>query len=126
MVSLSVHQQAGHLKPSENLVPRRRSGPQETGWCLLAYRSGLCEKCTLNVSRWHIFQEGTNPDGQPLPTASVSPMDCSMPDLAVPHYLLKFAQIYVNCIGDAVQLSHSLSPSSLSALNLPQHQKLFQ
>ena len=61
-----------------------------------------------------------------LPGCICNPVDYSMPDLAVPHYLLKFAQIYVNCIGDAVQLSHPLSPSSLSALNLAQHQKLFQ
>ena len=32
----------------------------------------------------------------------------------------KFAQVHVHCIGDAVQPSHPLMPSSLSALNLSQ------
>ena len=53
-------------------------------------------------------------------------MDCSMPGLSVPHHLLKFAQVHVHCIGDAIQPSHPLTPSSPSALNLCQHQGLFQ
>ena len=31
------------------------------------------------------------------------PLDCSMPGLPVPHYLLEFAQVHVHCVGDAVQ-----------------------
>ena len=42
---------------------------------------------------------------------------CSKSGSPVPHHLLKFAQVHVHCIGDAVQPSHSLTPSS-SALNL--------
>ena len=53
------------------------------------------------------------------------PMDCSMPDLPILHHLLEFAQIHIHCIGDAIQPSHPLTPSS-SALNLSQHQRLFQ
>ena len=48
-----------------------------------------------------------------------------MPGLPIPHHLLEFAQILVHCIGDAIQLSHPLMSSS-SALNLSQHQGLFQ
>ena len=44
----------------------------------------------------------------------------------VPHHLPKFAQVRVHCIGDARQPSHPLMPSSPSALNLSQHQGLFQ
>ena len=54
------------------------------------------------------------------------PMDCSMPGLPVHHQLPKFAQVHVHCIGDAIQSSHPLMPSSPSALNLSQHQGLFQ
>ena len=50
------------------------------------------------------------------------PMDCSMPGLPVPHHLIEFAQVHVHCIGDAVQPSHPLMPSSPSSLNLSQHQ----
>ena len=35
-------------------------------------------------------------------------------------------EVHVHCFGDAVQPSHSLMPSSPSALNLSQHQGLFQ
>ena len=52
-------------------------------------------------------------------------MDCSRSGLPVPHHLLEFAQVHVHCIGDAVQPSCPLKPSS-SALDLPQHQGLFQ
>ena len=54
------------------------------------------------------------------------PMDCSTPGLPVPHYLPEFAQVHVHWIGDAIQLPHPLLPSSPFALNLSQHQSLFQ
>ena len=38
------------------------------------------------------------------------------------HRLPKFAQVHVHCIGDAIQPSHPLTPSFLSALNLSQRQ----
>ena len=40
------------------------------------------------------------------------PMDCSTPSLPVPHHLPEFAQVHVHWVGDAIQLSHPLSPSS--------------
>ena len=54
------------------------------------------------------------------------PMDCSMPGLPAPHYLLEFVQVYVHWISDAIQQSHPLSSPSPPALNLSQHQGLFQ
>ena len=53
-------------------------------------------------------------------------MDCSMPDLPVLQHLLKLAKVHVHCIGDAILPSHPLMPSSPSALNLSEHQGLFQ
>ena len=53
-------------------------------------------------------------------------MDCSMPGLRVPHHLPEFAQVHVHCIHEAIQPYHSLTPSSPSALNLSQHQDIFQ
>ena len=44
----------------------------------------------------------------------------------VPHHLPEFAQVYVHWIGDTIQPSHPRMPSSPSALNLSQHQGLFQ
>ena len=62
----------------------------------------------------------------PVMSGSLWPRGCSMPDLSVPHHLLKFAQVHVHCIGDAIQPSHPLTPSFPSALSLSQHQGLFQ
>ena len=54
------------------------------------------------------------------------PTGCSMPGLPTPHHLPKCAQVHVHYIGDAIWPSYSLMPSSLSALNLSQHQGLSQ
>ena len=45
-----------------------------------------------------------------------NPMDCSTPGLSVTYHLLKFAQVHVHFIVNAIQPSHPLMPSS-SALN---------
>ena len=49
------------------------------------------------------------------------PMNCSIPGFPVPHYILEFPQTHVHWFGDATQPSHSLSHTSLPALNLSQH-----
>ena len=48
------------------------------------------------------------------------------PGLPVPHHIPKFAQVHVHCIGNAIQSSHPLMPSSPSVLSLSQHKGLFQ
>ena len=53
-------------------------------------------------------------------------MDCSTPGFSVLHYLLEFAQTHVHWVDDAIQPSHPLSSPSPLALNLSQHQGLFQ
>ena len=53
-------------------------------------------------------------------------MDCSMPGFPDLHYLPEFAQTRVHWVSDAIQPSHPLSLPSPSALNLSQHQGLFQ
>ena len=54
------------------------------------------------------------------------PMNCSTPGLPVHHQLPEFTQIHVHWVSDAIQPSHPLSSSSPPALNLSQHQGLFQ
>ena len=54
------------------------------------------------------------------------PMDCSMLGSSVLHYFSEFAQTHVHWVSDAIQPSHPLLPPSPSALNLSQHQGLFQ
>ena len=53
------------------------------------------------------------------------PMDCSTPGFPVHQQLPELAQTHVHQVSDAVQPSHPLSPSP-PALNLSQHQGLFQ
>ena len=54
------------------------------------------------------------------------PLDRSTPGFLVHHHLPKFAQTHVRGVGDATQPSHPLPPSSPFAVNLSQHQSLFQ
>ena len=54
------------------------------------------------------------------------PMDCSTSDFSVHHELPKLAQTHVHRVSDAIQPSHPLSSPSPPALNLSQHQSLFQ
>ena len=54
------------------------------------------------------------------------PMDCSTPGFPVLHHLPEFAQTHLHWVGDAIQPSHPLSSPSPPALNLSQHQDLFQ
>ena len=54
------------------------------------------------------------------------PMNHSTPGLPVHHQLPEFTQTHVHRIGDAIQPSHPLSSPSPPALNLSQHQGLFQ
>ena len=53
-------------------------------------------------------------------------MNCSTPGFSVLHHLPQLAQTHVHWVSDAIQPSHPLSPPSPLALNLSQHQGLFQ
>ena len=53
-------------------------------------------------------------------------MNHSMPDLPIHHQLLESTQIHVHRVDDAIQPSHPLSSPFPPALNLSQHQGLFQ
>ena len=53
-------------------------------------------------------------------------MDCSTPGLPVHHQLPEYTQTHVHWFSDAIQPSHLLSSPSPPALNLSQHQGLFQ
>ena len=58
--------------------------------------------------------------------ALCDPMNCSMPGFPVLYYLPESAQTHVYWVDNATQPSHPLSPPSPPALNLSQHQGLFQ
>ena len=54
------------------------------------------------------------------------PMNCGMPGLPVHHQLQEFIQTHVHQVSDVIQPSHPLSSPSPPALNLSQHQGIFQ
>ena len=54
------------------------------------------------------------------------PVNYSMPGFLVLHYLSELPQTHVHPVGDAIQPSHPMSSPSPLALNLSQHQGLFQ
>ena len=54
------------------------------------------------------------------------PMDCSTSGFSVLHHIPELAQTHVHQVSDAIQPSHALSSPSLPAVNLSQHQGLFQ
>ena len=54
------------------------------------------------------------------------PMNCSTPGLPVHQQLPKSTQTHVHWVSDAIQPSHPLLSPSPLALNLSQHQDLFQ
>ena len=53
------------------------------------------------------------------------PMDCSTPGLPVYHQFPEFTQTHVHWVSDTIQPSHPLLSPSPPALNLSQHQGLF-
>ena len=57
---------------------------------------------------------------------SLQPHGLQHASFPVHHQLLKFTQTHVHCVGDAIQPSHSLLSPSPPALNVSQHQGLFQ
>ena len=53
-------------------------------------------------------------------------MDCSTSGFPVQHQVPELAQTHVHRVDDAIQPSHPLLSPSPPALNLSQHQGLFQ
>ena len=80
-------------------------------WCVFLYLHVYLHICCCSVSQACL--------------TLCNPIDCSMPGLSVPYHSPKFAQVHFHCISDVIQLSHSLMPSSPSALDLSQHEGLF-
>ena len=64
-------------------------------------------------------------DAQSCPTLC-DPVNHSTPGLPVHHQLPEFTQTHVHWVSNAIQPSHPLSSPSPLALNLSQHQDLFQ
>ena len=114
-IKLTAAVRAGTLKGSVNWVDQARQSWGELVWsngqelvqffCFVLF-------CCHSVAK--------------LCPTLCNPMDCSMPCFPVLHYLPEFAPTHVYWVSNALQPSHPLSPPSPLALNLSQHQGLFQ
>ena len=76
-----------------------------------------------NRKLWHLSVQFSSV-AQSCPTLCDA-MNHSMPGLSVHQQLPEFTQTQVHWVGDAIQPSHPLSSPSLPALNLSQHQGLY-
>ena len=77
-----------------------------------------------NFQHAYYISQSVSSVAQSCPTLC-NPMDCSTPGFPIHHQLPELTQTHVHWAGDAIQQSHSLSSPS-PALNLSQHQGLFQ
>ena len=77
---------------------------------------------SINIS---LYGTSVSSVAQLCPTLC-DPMDCSTSGIPVHHQLPEFTQTHVHWVGDAIQPSHPLSPTSPPTINLSQHQALFQ
>ena len=87
--------------------------------CSFRYKGKYCLKCLATL------KQSVSSVTQSYPTLW-DPMNRSTPGHPVHHLLLKFTRSHVLWVGDAIQPSHPLSSPSPPALNLSQHQGLFQ
>ena len=101
--------QTSLIPPANCLCWKWRWGWEEPS--LAASLAWICVSCCCSVA-------------QSCPTLC-NPMDHSMSGFSILYYLLDFAQTHIHWVGHAIQPPHRLLPSSF-ALNLAQHQGLFQ
>ena len=87
--------------------------------------TGISSVNILHINSHLVFAAQFSSVTQSCPTLC-DPMNCSTPGIPVHHQLPESTQTYVHWVGDAIQQSHLLSFPSLPALNLSQHQNLFQ
>ena len=77
-------------------------------------------------SLWAIYMSGVSSVQLLSHVRLCDPMDCSTPGFPAHDQLQKLAKTHVHWLGDAIQPFHPLSSPSPTALNLSQHQGLFQ
>ena len=106
---LLSHQVVSDSLWPHGLQPTRLLGP----WEFPGKSTGVGSHCLLRSVT------------QSCPTLC-DPIDCSMPGFPVHHHLSEFAQIHIHWVSDGIQPSHPQSPPPPPALNLSQHQGLFQ
>ena len=113
LAAAAVPEVGVNLATSDVCPTQRETWENGLPWGRLFLRFGsIIESCCCSVKKWC--------------TTLCDLIDGSMPGFPVLHYLPEVAQTLVHWVGDAIQPSHPLSSPSPPALNLSQHQGLFQ
>ena len=82
--------------------------------------------CMLCIWRFYSYTDFQLSSGAQSCLTLRDPIDYSTSGFSVHHQLRELTQTHVHWVGDAIKPSHPLSSSSPPALNLAQHQGLFQ
>ena len=125
------------LKPSRILHPWDSAGKNTGVGCHFLLQTDIIQKYLQSIllqsimmkiefkyaQTFNLFQLSSV--FQSCPTLC-DPMNRSTPGLSVHHQLLESTQMLVHQVGDAMQPSHPLSPTSPPAFDFSKHQGLFQ
>ena len=110
-----------------NILPHSPSLPQPLAFIGVLLSDSI--NLTIYISKYilhslFVFSQFSSVT-QLCPTLC-GPVDSSTPGFPIHNQLLELTQIHVHRIGDAIQQSYPLSSPSPPAINLSQHQGLFQ
>ena len=129
---VSDYVQPHGLWPTRLLCPWDFSSKNPGVGChFLLQRIFLTQRSNLHLLHWQGGFFTTEPPSVQFSSVTqcltlCDAMNHSMPGLPVHHQLVDFTQTHVHWVSDAMQPSHPLSSPSPPALNLSQHQGLFQ
>ena len=94
-------------------------------WFYVQGSKHRCKEQTFGLNGRRFSSVQFSSVAQSCPTL-YNPMNCSMPGLPVHQQLPESTQTHVHWVSNAIQPSHPLLSPSPPALNLSQHQGLFQ
>ena len=120
------------VHPAKTIIWKDTCNPVFTAALFTIARTWKQPKCPLTdewIKMWFIctmeYSVQFSSVTQLYPTLC-NPMNCSTPGLPVYHQLPESTQTHIHRVDNAIQPSHPLSSPSPPALNLSQHQGLFQ
>ena len=119
----------GNICPSEQSAPfPSQSDHVQPPHLIGRQHSDLKDLRTFKISAsfWNQQMNGTVQFSHSVMSDTLQPHELQHARPPCHHQLPKLTQTHVHWVGDAIQPSHPLSSPSPPALNLPQHQGVFQ